>query len=355
MSFTVVDVFAGCGGLARGLEDSGHFETLLAVEHDQHAAATFAENFASEVLIRGIEAVRSFPKADVLVGGPPCQPFSLLNRHGAGQERRLLWREYLRALRATDADAFLMENVPGLLRSPEYTEFKAAARAQGFLVEEKILDAADFGVAQRRSRAIVLGIRGRTPEWPDATHATPTKLGFGQLPWRTFREAMGDLPLVPDGINWHRGRSPRPESVRRYQAVPADGGNRFEMQERLDTDGLGHLVPACWRRKQSGTTDVFGRLWWDRPSGTIRTEFYKPEKGRYLHPTQHRPITVREAARLMSFGDDFRFPEEQSMTAVGRQIGNAVPPRLACAIGDALASGLEGRARPTGPALVAAG
>jgi len=93
------------------------------------------------------------------------------------------------------------------------------------------------------------------------------------------------------------------------------------------------LLPACWRNKKSGTTDVFGRLWWDRPAFTIRTEFYKPEKGRFLHPKQHRPITHREAARLQTFPDDFIF--EGSKMEVARQIGNAVPPRLALALAEA--------------------
>ena len=91
-----------------------------------------------------------------------------------------------------------------------------------------------------------------------------------------------------------------------------DPGNRFQMQENLDRAGLGALVPACWRNKPTGTTDVFGRLWWDRPAFTIRTEFYKPEKGRYLHPSEHRPITVREAARCMSMPDDFLLPGRAS-------------------------------------------
>ena len=108
------------------------------------------------------------------------------------------------------------------------------------------------------------------------------------------------------------------------------------MQGDLEARGLGHLVPACWRNKPSGTTDVFGRMWWDRPAPTIRTEFFKPEKGRYLHPVEHRPITVREAARLQSFPDDFVFPDGQAMTSVAKQIGNAVPPLLAKAIGTAV-------------------
>jgi DNA (cytosine-5)-methyltransferase 1 len=127
----------------------------------------------------------------------------------------------------------------------------------------------------------------------------------------------------------------------RYKAVPKDGGNRFQMQEKLDRDGLGHLVLPCFRKKPTGTTDVFGRLWWDRPSVTIRTEFYKPEKGRYLHPSEDRAITVREAARCMSFDDSFHFPEEQSMTSVARQIGNAVPPLLAQRLAEAIVLTLD--------------
>src|SRR3954468_17625580 len=99
---------------------------------------------------------------------------------------------------------------------------------------------------------------------------------------------------------------------------------------RLVMPGIFHArAPRCWLNKPTGSTDVFGRLVWERPSVTIRTEFYKPEKGRYLHPEADRPITVREAARLMTFPDSFVLPEGQSMTSVGRQLGNAVPPLLA--------------------------
>jgi DNA (cytosine-5)-methyltransferase 1 len=242
---------------------------------------------------------------------------------------------------ATKAHAFLMENVPGLLRAPEFALFKQEVETRGFVVASRVLDAADFGVPQHRRRAIVLGIVGAEPWWPHESHGAPGRLRLGRDPWRTFREAVAGLPEEPDGHNWHRTRSPRPESIRRYQAVPHDGGNRFEMQRQLDAEGLGHLVPACWRRKPTGTTDVFGRLWWDQPSCTVRTEFYKPEKGRYLHPTQDRPITIREGARLMSFEDDFVFPESQAMTSVGRQVGNAVPPLLAKVLGGALAKRLS--------------
>jgi DNA (cytosine-5)-methyltransferase 1 len=329
---TLVDLFAGCGGMTRGFEDSGALRSVFAVEFDRDAAATYAANFGEHVACGPIEDVAAFPRADVVIGGPPCQGFSPLNREAVGFERRGLWTEYLRALEAVEPQAFVMENVPELLRSAEYAEFKRRAESLGFAVEGEILNAADFGVPQRRRRAIVIGTRASAPAWPLPTHA--------EADWVTFRKAVAGLPLRADGRDWHRPRKPRPESVRRYKAVPRDGGDRFAMQRNLDRAGLGDLVPRCWRNKPTGTTDVFGRLWWDRPALTIRTEFYKPEKGRYLHPSAHRPITVREAARLMSFPDDFVLPEDQAMTSIARQVGNAVPPLLAQRIAESLAAAL---------------
>jgi DNA (cytosine-5)-methyltransferase 1 len=369
---TFVDLFAGCGGMTRGFEDSGAFRSVFAVEFERDAAATYAANFGDGVACGPIEDVAAFPTADVVIGGPPCQGFSPLNRAAVGFERRGLWRQYLRALEAAEPQAFVMENVPELLGSAEFAEFRRRAEALGFTVEAEILNAADFGVPQRRRRAIVIGVRddANGVRWPVPTHANPgpavahgatddertvpliapgaatkdshpPEAAYGRAPWVTFREAVEGLSLQPDGRRWHRARNPRPESVRRYKAVPRDGGDRFAMQRNLDRAGLGELVPRCWREKPTGTTDVFGRLWWDRPALTIRTEFYKPEKGRYLHPSAHRPITVREASRLMSFPDDFVLPEDQSMSSIARQVGNAVPPLLARRIAEALAASLK--------------
>lgn len=340
--YRLIDVFAGCGGMTRGFVDSERFVPIFAVEMDADAAATYAANFGGNHVFAGkIEQVEEFPDAAVVIGGPPCQGFSPLNRDGVGLERRALWREYLRALDQAAVHAFVMENVPELLNSPEYLEFKDKAEDRGFRVIADVLNAADYGVPQRRRRAIVIGSRLGTAEWPRRTHSAPDVPLPGTDPWRTFREAVEGLPLQPNGENWHNPRNPRPMSLRRYKAVPRDGGNRFQMQANLDRAGLGDLVPACWRNKPTGTTDVFGRLWWDRPAYTIRTEFYKPEKGRYLHPSAHRPITLREAARCMSFEDDFVFPLDQPMTSVAKQIGNAVPPLLARQIALGLAEHLD--------------
>ena len=158
------------------------------------------------------------------------------------------------------------------------------------------------------------------------------------LPWETVGRAIEDLP-APEGIDirvgtvlppldLHFGRTPTPKSLARYRCVQ-EGGNRFDLQKKRPD-----LTPNCWIRKKSGGTDLFGRLWRDRPAFTIRTEFFKPEKGRYLHPTQHRPITHREAARLQSFPDNFIF--QGTKIEIAKQIGNAVPPLLAQRIAEVL-------------------
>ncbi len=340
--YQLIDLFAGCGGMTRGFLDSRRFKAVFAVERDPDAAATYRKNFGDHVAEVPIEDVAVFRSVDVVIGGPPCQGFSPLNRDAVGFERRGLWREYLRALEQAEPEAFVMENVPELLSSAEYAEFKELAEGElGFKVDERVLNAADYGVPQRRRRAIAIGVKSGKVPWPEPTHAEPGASSKGRKRWVSFRSAVKGLPLQPDGKAWHRSRNPRPFSVRRYKAVPRDGGNRFQMQRNLDKAGLGHLVPRCWREKPTGTTDVFGRLWWDKPALTIRTEFYKPEKGRYLHPSAHRPITVREAARCMSFRDGFKFPEDQAMTSVARQIGNAVPPLLARRLAEALAAHLD--------------
>lgn len=348
-TYAFLDLFAGCGGMTRGLIDTRRFRPILAVESDPDAAETYGENFGHEhVVCSRIEDVAEFPGVDVVVGGPPCQGFSQLNRTKKTVTSRRLWREYSRALSIAKPRVFLMENVPGLLSSPEYAAFKQEAEGHGYLVEETVLNVADYGVPQRRKRAIVIGTTFHAVPWAEPTHGKEPGPGSNLQPWTTFEEAVRGLSLVPDGRAWHRPRNPRPETIRRYQAVPEDGGNRFEMERNLDANGLGDLVPPCWRKHRRGSSDVFGRLWWRRPATTIRTEFFKPEKGRYLHPFEDRAITVREAARLMSFSDDFMLPEHQSMTTIGRQIGNAVPPllvrSLALAVVEALDAGADQQA-----------
>lgn len=305
------------------------FTPELAVESDAAAARTFKRNFGCQVHDVPIEQVDDFPEAEIVVGGPPCQGFSPLGRNGdpkARAELNELWQHFLRAVRQVQPRAFLIENVPEFLRSDQFQTLLAkldrVPRLKRYKYAYGVLSAVDYGVPQRRRRGFFMAVQDREPDWPPPpTHGPDSPDG---TPYVTVRDAIGDLPLEPTEENLHISRNPLPTSIERYKAVP-EGGNRFDLAENRPD-----LLPDCWRRKETGTTDVFGRLWWDRPGYTIRTEFFKPEKGRYLHPQAHRSITHREAARLQTFPDDFEF--EGSRMEIARQIGNAVPPKLAEAL-----------------------
>jgi DNA (cytosine-5)-methyltransferase 1 len=348
--YTVADLFSGAGGFTQGLVQSGRFRSVFANDFNRWACQTYNANFGPHCIEGDINRILRrqllIPKIDIVVGGPPCQGFSLLNKKREGDPRKDLWRAYMRFVERTEPIAFVMENVPELLKSLEFEEICRRTRKLGYRWAVGILNAADFGVPQRRKRFIMIANRVGIPELPAATHADPNggaPLIDGRLPaWRTVRQAIGDLPPKPIGteirpeqgppLDLHFGRKPTEKSMLRYRCVP-EGGNRVDLQKRRRD-----LTPNCWIKKQGGT-DLFGRLWWDRPSFTIRTEFFKPEKGRYLHPSEHRPITHREAARLMSFPDSFVF--KGTKIEVAKQIGNAVPCNLAQRIGEALAKVLD--------------
>ena len=348
MTFKLIDLFSGAGGMTLGFTDPrfcGGFTPVLSIDNDAAAVKTHELNFEGRAVCANIEdwlATQEVPQADVVIGGPPCQGFSLLNKNREGDQRRALWAPFLEIAERSGARVFVMENVAELYRSPERKEIEAQARVHGFRTEAAVLNTADYGAPQTRKRTIILGWRDAfdLPNFPPLpSHAEPGRKT--NLPrWRTVRDVIEDLP-APVGteigakapMDLHFGRTPTDKSIARYKAVPP-GGNRFDLLRNAPS-----ITPDCWVRKTSGGTDLFGRLWWDRPSVTIRTEFYKPEKGRYLHPDQHRPITHREAARLMGFPDDFRF--YGTKVEVARQIGNAVPPYLAGALGRMVASILQ--------------
>lgn len=350
--YKVIDLFAGAGGFTLGFIGTGRFETVFANDFNKYAVKTYNANFGDHCIdgdINDLLANRSLrlPHVDVVIGGPPCQGFSLLNKQREGDPRKQLWRAYLDVVERVRATVFVMENVPELLASSEFDQIKERAESLGYLLVSAVLNAADYGVPQRRKRAIVIGSLKGMPKIPAPTHVDPKKSGslfsHGLLPWETVERAIGDLPkpqgteikvgsLAPP-LDIHFGRTPTKESLLRYKCIP-EGGNRFDLH-RARPD----LTPKCWIRKKSGGTDLFGRLWRERPAFTIRTEFFKPEKGRYLHPSQHRPITHREAARLMSFPDSFTFLGTK--IEVAKQIGNAVPPMLAKKIAQSVLSHLD--------------
>lgn len=356
--YRLIDLFSGAGGMSLGFSEvyGQPFQAVWANDFNEFCVRTYNKNFGSHCVAGDIVELLEqneieIPKADVVIGGPPCQGFSLLNKNRENDPRKELWRPFLEVVKISGASIFVMENVPQLLGTFEHGEIVGVAESLGFHVWQDKLVAADYGVPQTRKRAFIIGCKFTDPSIlfpPRKTHFNPNGNGRKMtLPfskeeylspppnWKTVRDAIGDLP-PPEGteirnidppLDLHFGRNPTELSRKRYRAIPKEGMNRFDLQ-RLAPE----LTPKCWIRKKTGGTDLFGRLWWDKPSVTIRTEFFKPEKGRYLHPEQHRPITHREAARFQSFPDGFKFVG--SKIEIAKQIGNAVPPQLAARVAD---------------------
>ncbi|GAA2436554.1 DNA cytosine methyltransferase [Streptomyces macrosporus] len=335
-------------------------------------------------------------QVDVILGGPPCQGFSGLGSENPDDPRNELWREYVNVVAKVHPKIFVIENVDRFLRSGQYRELKSASEQRGhplydYNVVTAILNAADYGVPQARRRAIVICTHkdfAEPLEHPAPTHAkrgydpsegegreAPLPAPAGALPrWvpvsRVF-DASARLPLAdrmpePRGgeahvqgvpgyhltTDLHFGRNPELLSRARYKAIPENGnrndlrGKYFKVDRsgriRLSTEAgyrrikgpETYLSTESWDNHTRGSGDVMGRLRRNEPSVTIRTEFYKPEKGRYLHPTEDRPITHYEAALIQGFPEDFKW--YGSKIQIARQIGNAVPVGLAAQLARAV-------------------
>lgn len=384
---SLVDLFAGCGGFTQGFHEfrpdganAPVYRSVAAVEHDIAAASTYALNFAKgaggadHIYAGDIEDWFPGPheiQAEVILGGPPCQGFSGLGREDKDDPRNKLWRQYMRIVNTIKPKIFVIENVDRFLRSPEFAHLESATQRGGELseyeiVEKSVLNSADYGVAQARRRAIVIAAhRDFKPlvplKYPAPTHAKGVGADTSVLPGTETRKPWVPVgpavfsrtpfwalnPSLPRGWycnplgtelpgpfatrDLHIGRRPTRLSVQRYMAIP-EGGNRHDLPPELSTPN--------WLAHKSGSHDVMGRLYADRPSVTIRTEFYKPEKGRYLHPQAHRPITHLEAALIQGFPEDFKWCGTKIQ--IGRQIGNAVPVGLSRALAGSIYKALRG-------------
>lgn len=349
----VLDLFAGAGGLTAGFhEASARFRSVAAVEMDPCAAASYEATYGRNSVYPGplldwLAQGDRPPHIDVVVGGPPCQGFSTLGKQDAEDARNHLWEQYAATLIATEPRYFVVENVPAFGASPQYRDFVAATAPGGILRDYafslRVLNSADYGAPQARKRAVIIGHHRDLPApgFPEPTHSPDGAEGL--LPYLTVRDALRVVPAKPDmdarfnelrtpvgsrqvpgpfsPRELHLSRDYSEMSIERFKNIPA-GGNRTDLPDDLKA--------PCWRRHTTGSMDVMGRLHWDRPSVTIRTEFFKPEKGRYLHPVENRAITHYEAALLQGFPETHRFIG--SRTAIARQIGNAVPIPLGAAI-----------------------
>lgn len=334
------------------------------MEWEPAAAATYTLNHGGRsrdgrveggpVYVGAIEewlAEDSVPHVDVVVGGPPCQGFSTLNRAGVGAHRNELWRLYAQTVQKATPSYFVLENVPAFLKSEQWEVFQDALEGgilKDYAIEFDVLNAADYGAFQARKRVIVIGHHKDLPApgLPAPTHASAH---------RHLAEALRGVPRavdrigLPDGSvqfkgdefpgyfstrQLHFGRFYTQLSLDRFKAISHNGGGRSELPD--------HLKARCWVSHNKGSGDVMGRLTWEKPSVTIRTEFFKPEKGRYIHPDEDRVITHYEAALIQGFPKDYRWVGTREQIA--RQIGNAVPIPLGKAIGRWLVDAFDGAA-----------
>lgn len=328
----LADFFSGCGGTARGFADAG-VRPVFATDWDEEAVQTFKLNFpevnAVQRDIRELpteEVVAVMPPADeairLLAGCAPCQPFAGHRNATTGEDERSdLVLELLRFVEAVRPQLVFVENVPGMRRASRsdgpLTEFVAVLEKTHHVAFDTI-SCADYGVPQTRRRLVLIASSLGEIDLPTPTHGPSA-----DQPYVTVRDAIHSLPHNVDGpeaaaLSSHQAMRLTRLNRERIKATP-EGGDRRNWPKRL--------WPDCHSRGFRGHTDVYGRLSWDKPAPTLTTKCISYSNGRFGHPSEHRAITAREAARLQTFSDSFEF--SGGLTSQARQIGNAVPVLLA--------------------------
>lgn len=343
-SLPCLDLFCGAGGMSLGLEAAG-FTTVYAADHDRHAAATFDANFhrSPEVVdLENLDPKDLLRRANVapgelalVCGGPPCQGFSIQRRGSANDPRNNFIVQFTLLALAAMPRFILLENVPtvGGARGHRYlTKAVELLAKDGYVIHHDVLNAADYGVPQFRRRFFLVAqrsdVRGQF-SFPRPIRAPSD--------YRTVRMAINDLPTPPEEPVSHPD-FPNHVRVRisalnreRISHVPEGGG-----REHIPL----HLQLPCHRTNTGHRhLDVYGRMSWDYPAPTITALFNNFTRGRFAHPREDRNITAREGCRLQSFPDNFVFLGPQK--DISRQIGNAVPPDMARAIGESIRTTLQ--------------
>lgn len=329
---TGIELFAGCGGLSTGFLDAG-LHVAAGFEIDRRAVKAYEYNHAyrgsrgyvadlheatgAELLSRaGID------HADFVIGGPPCQPFSIVGkRQGASDRRANLIDHFVRIVAEVKPSAFLLENVPNLATIEGgriLDQAKAALAGLGFTVDHRVVSAADYGVPQNRKRLLILGVKGkREVRFPERSHGT------AEQPLRSAAEAIGDLPDAGEfgatGIFNHEPTAHCADILERFSRLEPGKRERGSFHDRLHPD---------------------------RPSYTLRAGSGNFSPLRPVHYQHHRVVTVRESARLQGFSDDFLWPDSIPRLQQYRQVGNAVPPPLAEAIARCLAEQMRWQLDP---------
>jgi DNA (cytosine-5)-methyltransferase 1 len=337
-----IDIFAGAGGMSLGAQWAG-IKMLAAIEADQHAAKTYKVNHRDIVVINSkIEDIDSvdfqWTEELILFGGPPCQGFSTSNQRTRTPQNECNWlyQEYVRVCQMLEPDWIVLENVKGILETEGGAFLRriiTAFKRLGYKTDTWVLNAADFGIPQVRTRLFVVGAK----KHPLPT--APTSPNSGRV---TVREALADLPVLHNGSNTCSRayrcdpQSPFAEAMRNglkascNHLVTRSADHIIERYEKIPSGGNWEDIPPRLMRTYTDIdrchTGIYRRLEWDKPSVVIGNF----RKNMLIHPSQNRGLSVREAARLQSFPDSFRFTG--SIGFQQQQVGNAVPPLLAAAV-----------------------
>jgi DNA (cytosine-5)-methyltransferase 1 len=345
---TYVDLFAGAGGLSVGLERAG-FDLVHAVEVDEDARMTFAENRDGwtesditgdirEVDTAEINELVGRESVDLVAGGPPCQGFSEVVSPDGSDERNHLFTHFVDWVDKLDPEAALFENVRGMQKTADGTFLEAVTKSfdnLGYDVTHRVVTSSDFGVPQHRRRLVVLAIKKDTvPQFPlDGFELNPIETpgvmdGIGDLPAVGPNEEATEYESPPETqlqadlrgdsgrLTSHQAAAHSDEMVEMISHIP-DGGDRTAIPDEL--------------QPSTGYHNSYSRLKSDEPAVAITSNMSKPSSARCIHPFQDRGLTPREGARLQTFPDNYRF--HGGLVARRRQIGNAVPPYLAEALG----------------------
>lgn len=308
--FQLIDMFSGAGLFSAGFVAEG-FAPRLAMDLSKHAVASYNRNLAPVAIAGSVAALKTIPVADVLIAGPPCQGFSTLGRQDPLDVRNSLALEVPRWASGSGAKVVVVENVPPFIGSAQWRRLASDLEDLGYSIDTWILDAHDHGAPQLRRRAFTI-----------ASMAGPVGRPEPVRERRTAQWAL-DAPIAADDP-LHTWPTPVGIAAQRIPLIPPGGDKRDVMRRAPE------LCPPSWAKVGCQATDVWGRVHPDQPANTIRCTFQNPSKGRYLHPTENRTLSLREGARLQGVPDGWTFAGRPY--AVARQIGNGVPVQLGRAV-----------------------
>lgn len=361
--YKVVSLFSGGGGLDLGFIWQG-YNIVWAIDIDKNAVETYKKNIGNHIQCADLTQIdiNRIPSADIVIGGPPCQSFSLIGKRDILDKRGMLVWKYIEIIDKLKPKAFVFENVTGILsaKTPDgnkvIDELFSAFKKIGYTITPKTINAADYGIPQKRKRVIIVGLKGEKKfEFPNETHGEKDS---NLKPYVSVLEALSDLPRASENSNMKLNYLQKP--INEYQVkmrkkaemvtehiIPTmseldqyiinhvkPGGNYMDIPSEVNSKRIQRL------QREGGRTTCYGRLDPNKPSYTINTYFNRPNVGCNIHYKENRLITVREALRLQSFPDDYQIV---STSKQGKHsiVGNAVPPMLSEIIAKQLKKYLE--------------